>query len=434
VPVAALFIDLDSMSAPSSPSRRRSLWLAAAVAVLCWFVECPVSAQAARVLVLGRDGRAVVRDDPFLATAALTPAPAGGGPRAPARGGAARAQPLAEVADLNVRTELARLRRIGAISTAAYRHYLGSFNSALGTVRRLGGTRAAELESVIENLHGIAAAGLLTPSRLPALFLTLDRNRRWWASGPLLSPGQRVQFSGSQLVWEYYPGQGIELQELGSWGQADWMYEAGPHYWPRLRNLVDELIPLGARRGGALVWEYYFNFDGGIPPWTSAMSQGTAVQALTQTYEAFDDPYYLALARSALPIFTDDPPVGVGVPTPRGERYLLYSFDPAPGDEVINGFLQTLIGLFDYAIASGDPEGWRLFHAGDAEARHELPSYDTGSWSLYQPGVEDTLDYHVLVTGFLEQLCARTHAKVYCRTAAQFESYLRRPPPTIPQS
>jgi hypothetical protein len=271
----------------------------------------------------------------------------------------------------------------------------------------------------------MAVAGSLTASRLPVLFLTLDKNRRWWTTGPLLSSGQRVQFAGSQLVWEYYRGQGIELQELGSWGQVDWMYQAGPKYFPRIRSLLAELIPLGVRRGGALVWEYYFRFDGGAPPWTSAMSQGTALQALTQASEAFHDASYLALARQALPIFEQGPPVGVGVPAPHGRRYLLYSF--APGAAVINGFLQTLIGLYDYAKVSGDPVGQRLFRLGDAEARAELPRYDTGAWSLYQPGVPDTLDYHQLVTEFLGDLCTRTAAVVYCGTAARFRADLKTP-------
>ena len=46
------------------------------------------------------------------------------------------------------------------------------------------------------------------------------------------------------------------------------------------------------------------------------------------------------------------------------------------------------------------------------------PQFDTGAWSLYQPGEEDDLSYHELVTGFLEQLCSRTGAPVYCTTAA----------------
>jgi hypothetical protein len=343
-----------------------------------------------------------------------------------AHGRAADAVPRARTADINVRTELARLRRTGQISSPDYRRYLGSFNGALRTVRQLRGTRATELEAVIENIHWIAAARMLTPSRLPALFLTLEKNRRWWTTGPLLSSGQRVEFAGSQLVWEYYPGQGIELQPLGSFGPIDSLYQGGPKNYQRIKRLLAELIPLAANRGGGIAWEYYFNFDGGTPPWTSAMSQGTAIQALAEASVAFHDPSYLALARRALPVFDRPAPNGVSVRTRRGRRYLLYSF--APHAPVINGFLQALIGLYDYAKISGDGHAWHLFRAGDAEARATLPSYDTGAWSLYQPGEEDTLDYHTLVTDFLHQLCSRTHADEYCTVADHFQADLKTPP------
>ena len=87
-----------------------------------------------------------------------------------------------------------------------------------------------------------------------------------------------------------------------------------------------------------------------------------------------------------------------------------YSFAPGRGVEVINAFLQSLIGLYDYAQASGDPTAQSLFASGNAEAESEVPQFDTGAWSLYQPGEEDDLSYHELVTGFLEQLCSRTGA------------------------
>jgi hypothetical protein len=186
------------------------------------------------------------------------------------------------------------------------------------------------------------------------------------------------------------------------------------------------MVPLATRRAGGLTWEYYFHFDGGSPPWTSAMSQGTGIEALTRAFKAFKDSSYLQLAHSALAVFTRAPGTGVAVPTSRGTRYVQYTFTPST--EIINAFLQALIGLYDYAQASGDPLAQRLFAAGDAEARWEVPHFDTGAWSLYQPGVEDTLDYHTLVTGFLQQLCARTGASVYCVTARHFQSYLKTPP------
>ena len=386
---------------------------------LCASCVSPVGAFAARVVVLGAAGHATVRNDPFLTVPAMTPTPLRSSVARPARA-------RAVLADRSARSELARLRRIHAISPAAYRRYLGSFNAALRSERQLRGTRATELEAVIQNLHAIAAAGMLTASRLPALFQTLDRNRTWWTTGPLISSGARVEFAGSELVWEYYAGQGIELQELGSFGKADGLYTGGPSDYPRLRHLLSELIPLAAKRAGGLTWEYYFQFDGGIPPWTSAMSQGTALEALTRGYEASGSSAYLSVARRALPIFRAAPPVGVAVRTSRGTRYLLYSFDP--GAAVINGFLQTLIGLYDYAHVSGNREAAALFAAGDAEARAEVPHYDTGAWSIYQPGEESPLDYHTLVTGFLHELCARVHAPVYCITASHFDAYLTTPP------
>src|SRR5581483_4577367 len=110
------------------------------------------------------------------------------------------------------------------------------------------------------------------------------------------------------------------------------------------------------------------------------------------------DTSYLQLAQSALGLFRSTPPTGVAVATAHGARYVQYTFSASTS--ILNAFLQSLIGLYDYAKVSGDATAASLFAAGDAEAQSELPAFDTGAWSLYQPGVEDSLDYHVLVTGF----------------------------------
>jgi hypothetical protein len=193
-----------------------------------------------------------------------------------------------------------------------------------------------------------------------------------------------------------------------------------------MQELLGELIPLAAHRAGGLAWEYYFHFDGGSPPWISAMSEGTALEALTRAARAFGPDPYMQLAAELLPPFTVAPPSGVRVASPLGARYLQYSF--APQTDIINAFLQSLIGLYYYAQASDNPEGQALFAAGNAQAQAELPRFDTGAWSLYQPGVEDSLAYHELVTGFLDQLCGLTHASVYCTTAQHFHAYLKTPP------
>ncbi len=371
---------------------------------------------------MGIDGRTTRFSDRFLTAASLPPM------RKSTPAGVANVQALTRHQPVSVLTALTRLRRQGQITSAASRRYAASLNAASTEIKALSPARARELEAVIANIRHITSAGLLTASRLPALFLTLDRNREWWRRGPLLGYGQRVEFAGSQLVWESYPGQGIELQVLGSFGKAQWMCAAGGRYANPCRSMLAELIPLAARRAGGLTWEYYFNFDGGVPPWTSAMSQGTALQTLADAYRSLRDPQYLGVGERALAVFRRPPPAGVAVPARRGTRYLQYSFAPALADDVINGFLQSLIGLDDYAQVSHSVTAERLFAAGSTEAQAELPAFDTGAWSLYQPGEEDSLSYHVLVTGFLHQLCTMTRVPQYCRTASAFQKDLKTPP------
>jgi hypothetical protein len=406
---------------PTRRRRRLCSLLAAAIVVMAWAVAGPLAmASAAKVVLMERGGHATIREDPFLPLGTMTPAPA-------SRAAGGRSARISRGSSRTVRSVLAQLKRRHQITTSAYRGYSADFNRALKQVKRLSRARAAELEAVIDSLHGMAVRGWLTPSRLPVLFQTLDRNTQYWKSGPWLSYGQRVEFAGSEIVWEYYPGQGIQLQQLGSFGKADWLCSAAAKLPARCRAALSELIPLAVRRGGGLTWEYYFNFDGGVPPWTSAMSQGTALQTLADAYKQLGDVRYLTVAHNALPVFSRPPPSGVGVKTRLGMRYVQYSFASSRSQEIINAFIQTLIGLDDYAQVSGDPLAQRLFDAGDAEARAELPHFNTGAWSLYRPGLEDDLSYHQLVTGFLVQLCSMTKTPIYCDTADAFKLDLTTP-------
>ena len=216
-------------------------------------------------------------------------------------------------------SELARLQRTGAIDAGTLRADTASYRAALTEEKHLSGTRRTELAAVTETMHTIAASRQLTASRLPALFATLAANRQWWANGTLLSYGQRVEIAGSQVVWEYYPGQGIQIQVLGSFSKADALYTAGAASYPQMEQVLAQLIPLGAQRGGGLTWEYYFSFDGGSPPWTSAMSQATALEALARAYQATQNPYYLNVATRAMAIFSKPPPTGVNVADRHGD-------------------------------------------------------------------------------------------------------------------
>jgi len=215
---------------------------------------------------------------------------------------------------------------------------------------------------------------------------------------------------------------------LGNFGKLNGLW--GGRENDRLAFMLDELLPLAAERAGGLAWEYYFAFGGGRAPWASGLAQGTAVQALARAATRLKrQADVLPVAQRALAIFEAPTPQGVRVPAEHGDHYAIYSF--APDLRVLNGFIQALVGLHDYARLSGDPRGTALFDAAEPEAREEVPTYDTGAWSLYSRGSstrESDLGYHDLLTGFLEGLCRRTEREVYCTTAANFVTYKSQPP------
>ena len=111
-------------------------------------------------------------------------------------------------------SELARLYRSQGLDAADYHSDVAAYDSALAAEKRLQGTRRTELTAVTETMHGIAASGQLTVPPAGAV-PDAGATSQWWTTGPLLAADQRVEFAGSQLVWEYYPGQGIQLQVLG---------------------------------------------------------------------------------------------------------------------------------------------------------------------------------------------------------------------------
>ncbi len=382
-------------------------------ALLAVCVLAPAApAAASTVLVMGSDGHVTRERDPFVTPS--RPAPATRVPAARAAGNG------------SVRSALDGLLARGEIDQAEHDKRVSDYDDALFIRNQLTGTRRRELNGVISLLAGLASRGQVTRSRLEVLWTQLDRNVEWWAfSDRIPGSGERVRFKGSRVLYQYFPGQGLEWHPLANWGRLEALIKDG--YKENARQFLTELLPLASQRGSALTWEYFFYFGGGRPPWTSGLSQGTALIGLVNSYRKLGDPAYLKAAKRALRIYTIPTPTGVRVKTRRGNEYAEYSF--APGTRIINGFIQALNGIWDMRPYSASARS--LFHLGDREARFELPKYDTGRWSRYDNtrGSLSPLNYHVLLRDFLRQLCGRTKIGIYCAKASRFTTYLRKGPP-----
>ena len=326
--------------------------------------------------------------------------------------------------------ELSRLYAAGAIDQATYGADRAIYLDVTRRIKRLTGARRAQLAGALATVEGIAARGQLRASRLFPLFLTLQRNAEWWSAQPLLVNGQRISFPGSELVWQYVPGQGIQLHPLANFGKLNAYAKGSKRNNARNTVLLDELLAIAVPRGGGLAWEYYFTFDGGSPPWVSGLAQGTGLQAIARSAAKLGRmPELLPKIQAGLTLFEQAPPTGVRVQTGSDVHYAQYSFWPSL--RIINGFVQSLVGLYDVAQITGDPRAAQLFAAGDRTARKEVPTFDTGAWSYYSRGAitrESDLSYHTLLRDFLAGLCDRTSAAVYCDAELHFTTYLTVPP------
>jgi len=359
----------------------------------------------------------------------------------------ALAAPAAAAPD-PVLAALQRAEAAGALPPAqgvVYRQTLAKARSVRDGLR---GVRRREMASVLTIAGQIAKRGDLTARRMPAVFLTIERNAEWWAAnGPPVagSPGEngargrrckplpararaaRVSFPGSELAFQYYRGLGLQLQMNGTWGKANALLgSTNQLFVARGAALVNELLPLGVLRSGVLAWEYEFPIFGGRPPWISALSQATAVRALTRAAAKLGRPDLLPIAGAAAGAFAFPPPAGVRVALGRGMAwYVLYSF--LPRQRVLNAHLNAVAALFDFAQASGDPHTKAAYDAGLLAAHRRIRSFDTGVWSKYaNPGALADLNYHVLNTTLAGEVCKRSGDRRVCRAAGSFARELER--------
>jgi hypothetical protein len=334
-----------------------------------------------------------------------------------------------------VRATVERAFQRGTLDADKRSDYLSTYSASLRSRRLLSRGRAAELGYVIDTMRRLAHGRRLA-ARLAPMFLILKRNREWWTKAGPPASGARLRFDGSRVIFQYFPGMGLQLHPLANFGQLNgyWMGRRNSD----LRSLADDLVDLAVERNGFLTWEYYFAFGGGQPPWISGMAQGTAMQALARASTRLNDPSLLEVAARARGAFERNTPQGVRVPQSAGDWYALYSFSPRL--YVLNGHLQATNGVRTYSeYAPADTQAAAIWQAGDRAARDRIASFDTGAWSLYsrpswKAGPEASLNYHTLNRDFARNLCKGTGAQVYCDAADHFTQYLKTDPTLEPHS
>ena len=138
------------------------------------------------------------------------------------------------------------------------------------------------------------------------------------------------------------------------------------------------------------VWNHHFDFeyrDVLRAPWYSGLAQGQGLSVLVRAHKETSNTRYLDAAQEAFVSFQR--PVdkgGVIWNWPDGgiwfEEYIVH-----PPTHILNGFIWALWGVYDYVLATQDPEASTLFRRAADSLVQQLHRYEWGHWSLYDlPG------------------------------------------------
>lgn len=275
--------------------------------------------------------------------------------------------------------------------------------------RRLPGSRSTNMAAV---LHDVARQWqAYTAPRALTLFSMLDMNARYLGSDAMPADGANI-LDQDGVVYRAFSGQGLQFHPLANFARLNSLMAQGDSGDAAMLSsaLLDRAVP----RAGALVWEYYFPFGGGSPPWTSGMAQAVAARALAaQDYLPDARKAYLALSRLTQQVS--------GGPWVR-----LYSFSSLT---VLNAQLQAALSLADYARMNQDAGATQLSERMLQTAGALFSRFDTGAWSLYAlSGPESPLNYHRYVVGLLKRIATGTQDTVWTARADRFDRYTTEPP------
>ena len=163
------------------------------------------------------------------------------------------------------------------------------------------------------------------------------------------------------------------------------------------------------RSDGSDVWPNNFDYREAKTtlkaPWYSAYDQGLVISALVRGYRFTERPRLLELLRGASRIFElDVQECGVRELLSTGSLYDERPGYPFPG--ILDGFMSSLLGLYDLFVETGDLAIGRLFTDGIEGLRTALPIWDYRKrWSWY--GAHEYLcppAYHWLNRALLQVL------------------------------
>jgi hypothetical protein len=219
-------------------------------------------------------------------------------------------------------------------------------------------------------------------------------------SSALLEP-KTVKRAGG-VPWVDYAGLGARpnptvVAQFGLLAYGRWLRSHRPRDRAEVVRIADWLVRHQQRDGQ---WDYGFDFSwsGGrvSAQLGSSMAQGQAMSLLERAYRVTRRGVYLAAAVRALqPLEAPLTDGGLERCYRSSCRMRFFEEYPTrPPSDVLNGFMFTLVGLYDLASVAPGSRAMALYQAGRRTLHLVLPRYDShgiGRYCLSSPQIADRL-------------------------------------------
>jgi hypothetical protein len=316
-----------------------------------------------------------------------------------------------------IRAGLERAVAAGRLSKAEAYRYRTIVRKTQAELRLLPGSRYTALARVLQLVR--LQAGRYNRPRALALFSMLDHNAEY-LSVRVVPPTPTDVVGADGVVYRAGWGAGLQFHPLANVGALNAHVRAGRK--AEAAALARALVARAVRPSRTAVWEYYFPFGSGSPPWSSGMVQAVGAQALARAGTLLGEPYLAGAARRA---YLAIPTIRLVRGVSTGPWIRLYSFSDLV---VLNAQLQAALSLAQYARILADDAAGALARRLEGSAKGLFHQFDTGYWSNYTPGNEAPLKYHVYHVSLLNMLSRRTHDVFWADAAERFDRYTHEPP------
>ena len=255
---------------------------------------------------------------------------------------------------------------------------------------------------------------------------SLTANAAGWKTGDILydSGGIPLVYYGKEIGFQRNP---VTISNFLISICDNFEKFKDPKKLEHLQNNANWLIVNSKHYGNYSLLEYGMPYSYNMTaPWRSALAQGLAVQALTESYEITHNATYLDATEPMLNSFyVEVKDGGITYKTmDSGWWYEEYADEGGKNPRVLNGMMWDMASLYYHYNYTGSKKSEFLFNQGLPALTKSLSSYDNNGSSYYDSLKTQSTDaYNRIHIGLLDKLYVLTGQPIFKQYRDKWEKY-----------